>query len=455
MKSSVKILSPCGILGYGFPQESFVRGIAMKPDAIVVDAGSTDAGPHKLGASCSIVSRMAMYQDLQMFVEHGVKAGIPVVIGSAGGAGAASHVQWTLDILNDVLKDAHVTARVAVVHADIPHDVVDRAIGENRILPMGSNIPPLTEEIVHTSGDIVAQMGHEPVIRALDTGADIIVCGRAYDPSSFAAVCIREGFDPGLAYHMGKVLECGALCAEPGTTKDCIMGTIYSDHFEVEALNPERRCTVTTVAAHTFYEKENPCVLHGPGFVLDLTHCRFEQSSDRAVAVYGSRYEKEASYNVKLEGARKVAYRTFVVSAVRDPLLIGQIEEVEEMVKQSVRTQLHQLDPDSYQMNYYNYGIDGIMGSTEPDRTPGHEICVMFEALAKTQEIANTVCASMRSTLLHYGYPGRKSTAGNLAFPFAPSDVPFGPVYQFSVYHLMQISDPLELFPVECCTMPR
>ena len=60
MKTNVKILSPCGILGYGFPKESFVRGIEMKPDAIVVDAGSTDAGPHKLGAGVAIVSRMAI-----------------------------------------------------------------------------------------------------------------------------------------------------------------------------------------------------------------------------------------------------------------------------------------------------------------------------------------------------------------------------------------------------------
>ena len=55
MKNSVKILSPCGILGYGFPKESFVKGIGMQPDAIVVDAGSTDAGPHKLGAGVAIV----------------------------------------------------------------------------------------------------------------------------------------------------------------------------------------------------------------------------------------------------------------------------------------------------------------------------------------------------------------------------------------------------------------
>lgn len=455
MKNPIKILSPCGILGYGFPKESFLRGIEQKPDAIVVDAGSTDAGPHKLGAGVAIVSRMAMYQDLQMFVEYGVKNGIPVVIGSAGGAGADVHVKWTLDILNEVLTDAAVTAKVAIVHADIPHEVVMGAVNEDRILSMGANIPALDRQVVDATGDIVAQMGHEPIVRALDTGADIIVAGRAYDPSSFAAVCIRGGFDAGLAYHMGKVLECGALCAEPGTTKDCIMGTIYADHFEVEALNPIRRCTVTTVSAHTFYEKENPCVLHGPGFTLDLTGCRFEQVTDRSVAVYGSRYIKAETYNIKLEGASKVAYRTFVVAGIRDPLLIAQLEQVEEYVKQSVRTQLHRIDPDTYEMNFLNYGIDGIMGDTEPDRTPGKEICVMFEALAQTQELANTICASMRSTLLHYGYEGRKSTAGNLAFPFAPSDVPFGPVYRFSVYHLMQIPDPLELFPVELVQMPR
>ena len=89
------------------------------------------------------------------------------------------------------------------------------------------------------------------------------------------------------------------------------------------------------------------------------------------------------------------------------------------------------------------------MGPLEPTPVPGHEIGLMFEVIAPTQEQANAVCASVRSTYLHYGYPGRKSTAGNLAFPFAPSDVPFGPVYAFSAYHLMQVDDPCEYFPIE------
>ena len=105
--------------------------------------------------------------------------------------------------------------------------------------------------------------------------------------------------------------------------------------------------------------------------------------------------------------------------------------------------------PAEVQINFYHYGKDAVMGYLEPTPVAGHEIGLMFEVIASTQEMANAVCASVRSTYLHYGYPGRKSTAGNLAFPFAPSDVPFGPVYAFSVYHLMHVDDPLAFFPME------
>ena len=50
--------------------------------------------------------------------------------------------------------------------------------------------------------------------------------------------------------------------------------------------------------------------------------------------------------------------------------------------------------------------------------------------------------------MLHYGYKGRKSTAGNLAFPFSPSDFKVGEVYEFNLYHLMEVDDPYECFPI-------
>ena len=75
------------------------------------------------------------------------------------------------------------------------------------------------------------------------------------------------------------------------------------------------------------------------------------------------------------------------------------------------------------------------MGELEPERNAKvHELGIIIEAVASTQALANTICAFARATLLHYGYPGRISTAGNLAFPYSPSDIKAGEVYRFSIY---------------------
>lgn len=68
-------------------------------------------------------------------------------------------------------------------------------------------------------------------------------------------------------------------------------------------------------------------------------------------------------------------------------------------------------------------------------------------------EIANSVCSLVRSTMLHYGYENRIATAGNPAFPFSPSDIRGGPVYEFSIYHLIEANDALRFdFHIEQVT---
>lgn len=450
MKDFVKILSPCGILGYGFPPESFNNGILDRPDAIVVDAGSTDAGPHKLGANTAIVSRQACKKDLEYILVAGFKHHIPVIIGSAGGSGGKAHVEWTLSIIDEIILEKNLTPlKMAIIWADIPKEVIRGNIKENKVTPLGKAVPELTFEALEASTGVVAQMGIEPILEALDNEANLIVCGRAYDPSPFAAIGVHNGFDEALSYHLGKVLECGALSSEPGTAKDCMMGVIYKDHFEVYPTNPIRKCTTVSVAAHTFYEKDHPYILHGPGIILNLENCEFKEVGDGCVRVSGSEISHTDIYKIKLEGARKVAYRTFVIAGIRDPILIDKIEEVEMFVKQSVIEQYSEIIKDDYEINFYNYGKNGVMGELEPINKPGHELGVMFETIAKTQDQASALCSSVRSTFMHFGYEGRKSTAGNLAFPFAPSDVEFGPVYEFSIYHLMETVDGKALFPIE------
>ncbi len=84
----LRILSPTAILGYGFPVESFEEGMKRKPHVIAVDAGSTDPGPYYLGAGKSFTDNNSVKRDLEIMIPAALEAGIPVIIGTAGGSGA-------------------------------------------------------------------------------------------------------------------------------------------------------------------------------------------------------------------------------------------------------------------------------------------------------------------------------------------------------------------------------
>jgi len=49
----------------------------------------------------------------------------------------------------------------------------------------------------------------------------------------------------------------------------------------------------------------------------------------------------------------------------------------------------------------------------------------------------------------HTDFAGRKCISGNLAIPFSPSDLDAGEAFRFSIWHRMEIADPLEPFSIE------
>lgn len=448
MESSkpIKVLSTTAILGYGFPLSSFEEGMRQNPDVLAVDAGSTDPGPYYLGAGLSFTDRQAVKRDLSIMLKSGVERRIPVIVGTAGGSGADAHLEWCLDIVREIAGEEHLTFKMAIIHAEIKKELLFERLEKGKIIPLppGKN---LRKGDLASATRVVGQMGVEPFISALEKGADVIIAGRAYDPAVFAAYPIWKGFDPGLALHMGKILECASIAALPGSGSDCMMGMLYKDFFELEPLNPNRRCTTTSVAAHTLYEKTNPVKLPGPGGILDLKQTKFTAVSERAVRVEGTKFVP-TNYTVKLEGAKLVGYRTISVAGARDPIFIAKVDEILAGVKERVEDNFQEMSG-SYQLIFRLYGKNGVMGDLEPDDgfSP-HELGIVIEAVAETQGLANTICSFARSTLLHYGFPGRLATAGNLAFPYSPSDFKGGEVYQFAVHHLLEVEDPCELFPI-------
>ena len=175
---------------------------------------------------------------------------------------------------------------------------------------------------------------------------------------------------------------------------------------------------------------------------------KFEQLSDTQVKVSGTKFIPTEEYFVKLEGVRRVGYRTMSPAATHDPVMISQIDTIVEKVRERVEDNFRNTGMKNFYLDFKIYGKKGVMNMfpSTPDST-SDELLIIIEAVAPTQEEANTICGFARSTMLHYGYEGRISTAGNLAFPFSPSDCKMGAVYEFNVYHLMRIEDQCEPFP--------
>lgn len=418
----MKIIALNGLLGYGYSKEALEEAFREKVDYVGVDAGSTDPGPYYLGSGKSFTDRGAVKRDLALALPKALAVKAPFIIGTAGGAGSRVHVEWLLEIIREIAREEGLNFRMGVVYSDVDKDYVLNKLEEGKIINMSDTFP-LTKEAVELSTRIVSQMGVAPIIELLEKKVDVIVCGRACDTAIYAAPCIYEGYDPGLAFHMAKIMECGAMCSEPVAAADVMQAYMEKEYFELRPASPQRRCTVSRVAAHTMYEQTNPYLIYEPDGVIDLKDCTFTQTDERTVRVTGSVFTEAKEKTLKLEGVRLSGYRTVCLGGIYDPLTIGNFGRIESTVKNFIRENAS-VSADAYQLNFRTYGSEQS------------DMCVVIDVVGKTQEIADMICALARSRMLHCDYPGRKSTAGNIAFPFSPSDIHVGEVYEFSVFHL-------------------
>ncbi len=450
----IRVIAPTGMLGSGYLIESFNEGLRRKPHFIGVDAGSTDPGPYFLGAGACSFSKAAYKKDLTPLLLGARRLKIPLAIGSAGTTGDEKQLQWTYEIIKEIASENGLHFKIAIIHAEQNKDYLVKKLKEGKIKPMNPSFPA-KEEIIRRSEHVVAMMGAEPYIQALSKGADIILAGRSSDPAIFASFCIKEGFDLGLAWHLGKVLECGTAAVTVRKGPDCMIGYLHKDHFIIEALDPDLRCTPQSIAAHGLYENYDPYYIHESSGTLDISGALYQAISDRAVKVSGSKFIPSETQTVKLEGAEFVGYQSVVIGSIRDPVIIRQIDDWIERLKKKVEERIEILYEDKAARNgikifYHVYGKNGTMGALEPTKeTSSHELCLIIEVTAKTQEMANTIASSSRHLALHLPVPQWSGLISGVAYPYSPAHLERGPVYRFNLNHIMEIEDPLEVFQLE------
>lgn len=439
----LRVLSAAGQLGFGIPEAALRAGVARKPHFIGADMGSIDPGPYYLGSGEMAAAPEIARRDLALVIEAARTLDVPLLIGSAGTAGAAPQVDATVAMVRAIARERGLAFRLATIRSDIPADVVVDAARSGRLAPLG-RMPMPTEAEIRASTHIVGQCGTETFRRALALDADVVIAGRACDTAIFAALPEMLGYPTGLALHMAKIVECTSLCCVPGG-RDAMLAELTMQHFVLESMNPSRHATPTSVAAHALYEQADPSSVTEPTGTLRLDGARYDAVDAHRTRVSGATWAPAAQPSIKVEGAIRVGERAVLIAGSADPTFIAQSAALFPEVERIARTVIG----GDWSAHPRVYGAGAISpAAAMPGAT---EAAVIVEFIAPTAETAIAAASVYRQQLLHFGFPGRVSTAGNLAFPFTPPEVACGTAYRFNLYHAMTVDaiDPLFAVDVE------
>lgn len=443
--ATVAVLVPCGALGIGVDEGDVFAAIRRGVDVIACDAGSTDSGPAYLATGSCKYSRESVKHDLSILMRAQAEAGVPLLVGSCGTSGSDAALDWTRDLALEIAREHGLHPRIALLYSEQPPALMAQKAAAGRVTPL----PPTTgaaPETMLACDHVVALMGPEPYIAAIEAGADIVLGGRTTDTAVLAAVPLMRGAAAGPAWHAAKIAECGSLCTERPRDGGVLV-RIGRDAFTVEPLGAANRCTVTTVSAHMLYENSDPFVLHEPGGRLDVTVARYAAVDDRIVRVTGSCFEPQP-YTMKLEGASGAGYQTQMLVGIEDREVLADIERfvdhMHEVLSDRVRRMMGLRD-DQFHLSLRPYGWNAVSGMPVPaGAAPPREVGLLFVATAATQDLATRVAKTCNPWFFHLPLNAVQELP-SYAFAFSPAEIECGRVYEFKLNHVVHVDHPMEL----------
>lgn len=445
----IRFLAGSGGLGGGKVLQSAVdEAMTLNPHFIAADAGTSDSGPYALGSGKPNYPREAIKHDMAILLIAARRAGIPMIIGSSGTAGLDSQVDLFVDVANEIAVENGFKVRTAAVYSEQTREYLLGLMKEGRIRALDP-APHLDENVIRQTEHVVGMMGVEPLQKAIAAGAELVIGGRCSDSALYAAIPIMEGFPEGLAWHAGKVMECGTqVCVKAG--RGIVAATMSKDSFILRVYGKNLEVTPQSVAAHSFYENGDPYIHYESSGAMDLSECRYEAVENGGVKVSGSAFRHADDYTVKLEGAVKIGYQAVVIGAMRDPYFIRNLDTwlptVEGVIEKAVQDILGLQRGKDYTLIFHQYGRNAVMGPLEPETAWPREVCLILEVTAPTQEVATKIAEITRQPLLHQPIPEWSGSITSIAYLHNPVPLERGAVYRFAYNHVALPHDQEEMF---------
>ena len=229
------------------------------------------------------------------------KKGIKV-IANAGGV----NPRGCRDAILEVVKQLGLEGvKVAIVEGDDILEDLPRLMDSGEEFKNLDNGAPVSEVLDKLSSANV-YIGAKPIAEALDQGADIVVTGRATDPSLVIGPLIHEfgwsmeDYDKLAAGTvMGHILECGAQCTGGNYTRWREVENFARIGYPVAEAHADGSFVLTkhegtgglvnveTVTSQLLYELGDPKAYLGPDVTADFTTIELEQDGDNRVRVSG------------------------------------------------------------------------------------------------------------------------------------------------------------------------
>ena len=130
--NTCKVFVPYGALGTGISEEAFANGVAMKPDIISVDGGSTDSGPYYLGNGKCKYAREALKTDTRRMIVAAHQLNIPITIGSCGTCGVDDGVDFMEEICREILEEEGFSAKIVKIYTEQTVEAMKEKLHEGK-----------------------------------------------------------------------------------------------------------------------------------------------------------------------------------------------------------------------------------------------------------------------------------------------------------------------------------
>lgn len=387
-------------------------GDRVEPAAVNAERGDLDYLCFETMAEATVSAaqvrsrRDPSFPGYDTYLEDRMRAVLPAcmrrgtrIISNQGWINPAAAAERIVELLRELgISGVKVAAVTGSLITDRVLDLTDR------ILENGEPTRTLAPTLISAE----AYMGAEPIVEALNAGAQIVVTGRVADPSIFMAPMMHEfGWDPldhsrlGPGNGLGHLLECGAQVtggyfSDPGF-KDVPepwnfgfpIAEVSEDGSAVITKAPDTGGAVTlqTVKEQLLYEVHDPANYITPDVVVDFTTVNLEAIGPDRVRVSGIS-GKPRTPTLKVSIGCTEGFIGEDMFFYAGPGALRRSKLAKRILEE--RFKIVNLQADEFRVDFL--GMNAIHGDATPENAPEpYEIAVRVAARTKTREEAAKV----------------------------------------------------------------